>query len=186
MSARDLHLRGALRGGAVVATVMSNLGLERALAELGIALLRTKVGDRYVVEAMRSSGCNLGGEQSGHLVFLDHATTGDGIIAALQVLTIMKRTGTPLSRLAGVMTPIPQLLESFTVARRAPLERLESVTRVIRQVEHELGDEGRVLVRFSGTEPKLRVMVECVEASKLRGYVDRIAEAVIAALGAAA
>ena len=186
MSARDLHLRGALRGGAVVATVMSNLGLERALAELGIGLVRTKVGDRYVVESMRRSGCNLGGEQSGHLVFIDHATTGDGIIAALQVLTIMRRTGTPLSRLAQVMTPIPQLLKNFTVARRAPLEQLESVTRVIRQVERELGDDGRVLVRFSGTEAKLRVMVECVEASKLEDYVDRIGAAVVAALGAAA
>jgi phosphoglucosamine mutase len=186
MSARDLHLRGALRGGAIVATVMSNLGLERALAELGIGLLRTKVGDRYVVESMRRSGCNLGGEQSGHLVFIDHATTGDGIIAALQVLTIMRRTGTPLSKLARVMTRIPQRLKNYAVAKRAPLESLETVTKVIRQVEHELGDEGRVLVRFSGTEPKLRVMVECVDATKLDDYVDRIGNAVVAALGAAA
>jgi phosphoglucosamine mutase len=186
MSARDLYLRGALRGGAIVATVMSNLGLERALAELGIGLLRTKVGDRYVVESMRRSGCNLGGEQSGHLVFIDHATTGDGIIAALQVLTIMRRTGTPLSKLARVMTRIPQRLKNYAVAKRAPLESLDTVTKVIRQVEHELGDEGRVLVRFSGTEPKLRVMVECVDATKLDDYVDRIGNAVVAALGAAA
>jgi phosphoglucosamine mutase len=186
MSARDLHLRGELRGGAIVATVMSNLGLERALAELGIGLIRTKVGDRYVVETMRRSACNLGGEQSGHLVFIDHATTGDGIIAALQVLTIMHNTGTPLSKLARVMTRIPQLLKNFTVARRAPLESLEGVTKVIRQVEHELGDEGRVLVRFSGTEPKLRVMVEAVDAAKLEEYVDRIGEAVVTSLGAVA
>lgn len=186
MCARDLHLQGALRGGAIVATVMSNLGLERALAELGIGLVRTPVGDRYVVEAMRRSGCNLGGEQSGHLVFIDHATTGDGIIAALRVLTIMRRTGSPLSRLAGVMTRVPQLLESFEVARREPLERLDGLTRTIRQVERELGDDGRVLVRFSGTERKLRVMVECVDAAKLREYVDRIRRAAVAALGAAA
>ncbi len=186
MCARDLHQRGALEGGAVVATVMSNLGLERSLAEVGIGLVRTPVGDRYVVEAMRSSGCNLGGEQSGHLVFLDHATTGDGIIAALQVLTIMQRTDRPLSRLSRVMTRLPQMLHSFAVGRREPIDRLPGLVKAIRQVELELGDEGRVLVRYSGTEPKLRVMVECVDGARLPEYVKRIEMAALDALGAAA
>jgi phosphoglucosamine mutase len=183
MCARDLHQRGELRGGAIAATVMSNLGLERSLAEVGIGLLRTPVGDRYVVEAMRRGGCNLGGEQSGHLVFLDHATTGDGVVAALQVLTIIRRTRTPLSRLARVMTRVPQLLRSFNVGRREPLENLPGVRKAIRQVEIELGDEGRVLVRYSGTEKKLRVMVECVDASRLEEYADRIQERAVQELG---
>jgi phosphoglucosamine mutase len=183
MCARDPHQRGELRGGAIAATVMSNLGLERSLAEVGIGLLRTPVGDRYVVEAMRRGGCNLGGEQSGHLVFLDHATTGDGVVAALQVLTIIRRTRTPLSRLARVMTRVPQLLRSFNVGRREPLENLPGVRKAIRQVEIELGDEGRVLVRYSGTEKKLRVMVECVDASRLEEYADRIQERAVKELG---
>src|SRR5690606_16752985 len=138
MCARDLHQRQALQGGAVVATVMSNLGLERALAEVGISLLRTAVGDRYVVDAMRRSGCNLGGEQSGHLIFLDHATTGDGVVAALQVLTLLLRNETPLSELAKVMTRVPQALRSFAVPQRIPLNRLPVLSRAIRRVEGEL------------------------------------------------
>lgn len=185
MCARDLHQRAELRGGAVVATVMSNLGLERSLAEVGIGLTRTPVGDRYVVEAMRQSGCNLGGEQSGHLVFFDHSTTGDGMVAALQVLTIMRRTGSPLSRLSTVMTAIPQVLRNLVVARRAPIESLPQLTRTIRQVEGELGDSGRVLVRFSGTEAKLRVMVECEDATQADEVVGRICEAAVRELGAA-
>jgi phosphoglucosamine mutase len=183
MCARDLHQRGELRGGAIAATVMSNLGLERSLAEVGIGLVRTAVGDRYVVEAMRRGGCNLGGEQSGHLVFLDHGTTGDGVVAALQVLGIMRRTRTPLHRLRRVMTPVPQLLRSFAVPRREPLEQLPGVRKAIRQVESELGDEGRVLVRWSGTENKLRVMVECLDASRLEEYVGRIEARALQELG---
>ncbi|MBC8070587.1 MAG: phosphoglucosamine mutase [Deltaproteobacteria bacterium] len=185
MCARDLHQRAELRGGAVVATVMSNLGLERSLAEVGVGLQRTPVGDRYVVEAMRGGGCNLGGEQSGHLVFIDHSTTGDGMVAALQVLTIMRRTGSPISRLAAVMTAVPQLMQSIKVARREPLEQLPGLTRIIRQIELELRDRGRVLVRYSGTEPKIRVMVECEDEASARDYVQRISEAAIAELGAA-
>ncbi|MBX7082981.1 MAG: phosphoglucosamine mutase [Nannocystaceae bacterium] len=185
MCARDLHQRAALRGGSVVATVMSNLGLERSLAEVGVGLTRTPVGDRYVVEAMRAAGCNLGGEQSGHLVFIDHATTGDGMIAALQVLTIMRRTGSPLSTLARVMTPIPQVLRNLAVARRAPLETLPQLGRAIRQAEQDLGDTGRVLVRFSGTEAKLRVMVECEDDGRAAEVVARICEVAQAELGVA-
>ncbi len=185
MCARDLHQRAELRGGGVVATVMSNLGLERSLAEVGLALQRTPVGDRYVVEAMRGGGFNIGGEQSGHLVFIDHSTTGDGMVAALQVLTIVRRTGSPISRLASVMTPVPQLLKSIKVARREPLEKLVGLTRTIRQIELELRDRGRVLVRYSGTEPKIRVMVECEDEASAKEYLHRIGEAAIAELGAA-
>lgn len=183
MCARDLHQRGALQGGAVVATVMSNLGLERSLAEVGVSLVRTPVGDRYVVQAMRAGGCNLGGEQSGHLVFLDHSTTGDGMVAALQVLTIMRRTGSPLSRLAEVMTPVPQKLSSFKVPHKAPLDTLPKLRRTIRAVERELGDEGRVLVRYSGTEKKMRVMVECMDDAKIDGYVSTLQDAAVRELG---
>lgn len=183
MCARDLHQRGALRGGAVVATVMSNLGLERSLEEVGVSLVRTPVGDRYVVQAMRSGGCNLGGEQSGHLVFLDHSTTGDGMVAALQVLTIMRRTGSPLARLAEVMTPVPQKLSSFKVPIKIPLDKLPKLRRTIRGVERELGDEGRVLVRYSGTEKKMRVMVECMDDLKIDGYVSKLQDAAVTELG---
>jgi phosphoglucosamine mutase len=184
MCARDMHQRDELRGGAIVATVMSNLGLERSLAEVGIGLERTPVGDRYVVEAMRGGGYNLGGEQSGHLVFIDHSTTGDGMVAALQVLTIMRRTGSPLSRLARVMTAVPQILRSVAVARREPIDGLPGLSRTIRQIEAELRGVGRILVRYSGTEPKIRVMVECEDEGAAQRYVDRVADAALGELGA--
>ncbi len=185
MCARDLHQRDVLRGGAVVATVMSNLGLERSLAEVGIGLERTPVGDRYVVEAMRQGGYNLGGEQSGHLVFIDHSTTGDGMVAALQVLTIMRRTGTPLSRLAAVMTRLPQVMRSVAVARREPIDQLPNLVRVIKSVQDELRDRGRVLVRYSGTEAKIRVMVECEDESRASAYVEQISSTAVNELGKA-
>jgi phosphoglucosamine mutase len=185
MCARDMQLQGELHGGTVVATVMSNLGLERSLAEVGIAVERTAVGDRYVVESMRRGGFNLGGEQSGHVVFMDHATTGDGIVAALRVLAIMLRSDTPLSRLRAVMQPVPQLLRSVAVGRRAPLEDCAKLNRAIRQVERELGRDGRVLVRFSGTEAKLRVMVEAVDGGGLDALVDRLVQVAVEELGRA-
>ena len=184
MCARDMAQRGELRGGAVVATVMSNLGLERSLEEVGIGLVRTPVGDRYVVEAMRAGRYNLGGEQSGHLVFIDHATTGDGLVAALQVLTIMRRTGSPLSKLAAVMTRYPQVMRNLRVGRKVPIDRLPKVSRVIREVETALGDTGRVLVRYSGTEAKLRVMVEAADEASIDPHIDRILEAAAEELGA--
>ena len=140
---------------------MSNLGLERALEAQGIALVRTPVGDRYVVDAMRKGGFNLGGEQSGHLIFLDHASTGDGLIGALQVLALMIRTGRPLSELAReAIERVPQVLESVTLAARKPLEDMATLSKLVEHVKASLGKDGRVLVRWSGTEPKLRVMVE--------------------------
>jgi phosphoglucosamine mutase len=164
---------GELRRDTVVATVMSNLGLERALDAQGIALVRTPVGDRYVVEEMRRSGYNLGGEQSGHVVFLDHATTGDGLIAALQVLGIVVRTGRPLSELSReAMERVPQVLESVTLAARKPIEEMAALGRLVDEVRAQLGRDGRVLVRWSGTEPKLRVMVEGPDAARI-GQVAR-------------
>ena len=181
--ARELHGRGALRGGAVVATIMSNLGLTRCLRDLGIELVRTPVGDRYVVEQMRSGGFNLGGEQSGHLVFLDHGTTGDGVVAALQVLAIVQRSGRPLDDLARMMTRYPQLLQAITVGEKIPLERLPGLSLVIRGVEDELGGDGRVVVRYSGTEAKLRIMLEGPAQDRLEQFAARIAEAARAELG---
>lgn len=181
--ARELHTRGALRGGAVVATIMSNLGLARCLRDIGIELVRTPVGDRYVVEQMRSGGYNLGGEQSGHLVFLDHGTTGDGVVAALQVLAIVQRSGRPLDDLTRMMTRYPQLLQAIAVAEKIPLERLPGVSAVIRGVEDELGGDGRVVVRYSGTEAKLRIMLEGPDQARLEQFAGRIAEAARRELG---
>ena len=158
----------------LVATVMSNIGLERAMKAAGGQVVRTQVGDRYVVEEMRRNGYNLGGEQSGHLVFLDHATTGDGIIAALRVLAIMVREGIPLSELARVMTRTPQVLINTAVEKKVPLEQLPDVTRRIAEIERELGDEGRVLVRYSGTEAKARVMLEGPDETRLKGWAEEL------------
>ena len=158
--ARDLDLRGRLAKRTVVATVMSNLGLEKALAGLGIRLVRTQVGDRYVVETMRSGGYNFGGEQSGHLIFLDHGTTGDGLLSALQVLAVMRRDGKSLAELAEMMDTFPQVLVNVRVGRRADLNEIPSLARQFDRVGKRLGDEGRLLVRYSGTEPLVRVMIE--------------------------
>jgi phosphoglucosamine mutase len=168
MCATRMKRDGELKQDTVVATVMSNLGLERALAAQGIALVRTPVGDRHVVEAMRRGGFNLGGEQSGHLVFLDHASTGDGLIGALQVLALMLRTGRPLSELAReAMERVPQVLESVTLPARRPLEEMAALRGLVAEVETALGAQGRVLVRWSGTEPVLRVMVEGPDEARI-------------------
>jgi len=178
MCATRMKRDGELRRATVVATVMSNLGLERALDAQGIALVRTPVGDRYVVEEMRRGGFNLGGEQSGHLIFLDHTSTGDGLIAALQVLALVIRTGKPLSELAEqAMERVPQVLESVTLPARRPLEEMAALQAVVAGAKATLGREGRVLVRWSGTEPKLRVMVEGPD----EGRIATIAQDLIAA-----
>jgi len=178
MCATRMRRDGELRATTVVATVMSNLGLERALAAQGISLLRTPVGDRHVVEAMRSGGYNLGGEQSGHLIFLDHSSTGDGLIAALQVLALMIRTGRPLSELAReAMERVPQVVESATLPARRPLEEMAQLQGALARVRTELGQEGRVLVRWSGTEPKLRAMVEGPSEERIRQWAHELLEA---------
>jgi phosphoglucosamine mutase len=169
-----LLARGALPGNTVVATAMSNLGLERALAARDGKLLRASVGDRYVVEAMREQGFVFGGEQSGHIIFLEESTTGDGLLAALQVLSVMVQEERPLSELAAIMTRYPQVLINFKVARKTPLEELSDVETIIRRVEKALGQDGRVLVRYSGTETKARVMIEGTDEDTIRGYAEEI------------
>jgi len=180
---RDLIRRGTLAKRTVVATVMSNLGLERALAPAGGRVVRTQVGDRYVVEEMRRAGYNFGGEQSGHLIFLDHVTTGDGVAAALNVLAVMRREGRPLSELARCFEPLPQSLVNVAVREKRPLAQLPEVGRAIAAVEKALGAEGRVLVRFSGTENKVRVLVEGPDAQRTRTQAETIAAELRKALG---
>jgi phosphoglucosamine mutase len=181
--ARDMAERGTLKGGAIVATVMSNLGLERALEGIGIRLVRTRVGDRYVVEEMRSGGYNLGGENSGHIIFHDYNSTGDGLLCGLQVLAIMRRTGRPLSELAAGVHHYPQVLLSLEVGEKRPLEELPIVANAIRKVEEELGERGRVLIRYSGTEPKVRVMVEGEDEQRVRDHAEELADLLRRALG---
>jgi phosphoglucosamine mutase len=183
--ADHMMVRGQLNNSTVVATVMSNLGLEIALRERGIRLLRTKVGDRFVVEAMREGGYNLGGEQSGHTVFLDHNTTGDGLLSALQVLAVMVRTGRPLSELAAIMPRIPQVLINLKVLEKKPLSQTPELGRVISIQEDKLGGRGRVLVRYSGTEPKLRIMVEAENEQLMHQAAEQIRLAAVDCLGAA-
>jgi phosphoglucosamine mutase len=175
---------GRLTGGGVVATVMSNLGLERHLQGMGLTLHRTKVGDRYVAERMRESGCNLGGEQSGHMILSDFATTGDGLVAALQVLGLLVEEGRPASEVCRRFTPLPQRLENIRFTGRSPLNDAE-VQEAIRAAGERLGARGRVLVRASGTEPLIRVMAEAEDEGEMRRTVDEIA-AVIRARAAAA
>jgi len=167
----------------VVATVMSNLGLERALIAKGGKLLRTAVGDRYVVEAMRERGLSLGGEQSGHIIFLDHATTGDGMVAALRVLSVMVGEEKPLSELARAMTRFPQVLLNFAVLKKRPFEEMPAVQKVIAAVERALGADGRVVVRYSGTESKARVMIEGTDEAGIRAQADEIASTLQRELG---
>jgi phosphoglucosamine mutase len=175
--------RGVLRGGQVVATVMSNLGLEKALQELGVGLLRTQVGDRYVVEAMREGGFNLGGEQSGHVIFLDHNTSGDGLITALQVLAIMRRKGRTLSELTTDFFRYQQVLVNVPVAEKKPIEDLPELLRLVEKIESALNGRGRVLIRYSGTEPLARVLVEGDDEKQIREYANDLADALRRALG---
>ena len=184
MVALRLKAKGQLPKDTVVATVMSNLGLERALDQYGIRLLRTKVGDRYVVETLRKEGMVFGGEQSGHLVFLDHGTTGDGVLAALQVLSVVVQEGKPLSELAAVMNRYPQVLINFRVREKPPIESMPDVVAAIAAVEKRLGKEGRVLVRYSGTEPKARVMVEGLDQDEITNEAERIVDAFKSTVGA--
>ena len=171
---------GTLKGGALVVTVMSNLGLERFLATKGIALHRANVGDRHVLELMRDRGCNVGGEQSGHIILSDHATTGDGLVAALQVLAALVGSGKPASELLHLFDPLPQLLKNVRFKGGAPLEA-DSVKAAIAAGEAKLAGQGRLLIRKSGTEPLIRVMAEGEDKALVGRVVDDICAAVAAA-----
>ena len=178
LCARDLRKGHRLRKNTVVATVMSNFGLDLTLKGLGVKLVRTQVGDRYVVEEMARHGYNFGGEQSGHLIFLDYNTTGDGVLSALQVLAVMKREGKKLSQLASILTPFPQVLLNVPVARKKDPAQVPKVMSLIARVEKKLGAKGRVLVRPSGTESLIRVMVEGERAEQIKAYAEEIADGV--------
>lgn len=177
-----MNRAGLLTGGAIVATVMSNLGLERYLAAQGLDLVRAAVGDRYVLEEMRARGINVGGEQSGHMIMLDHATTGDGTVTALQVLAQLVESGKKASELLHLFDPVPQLLKNVRFSGGKPLED-DSVKAVIADAEKELDGKGRLVIRPSGTEPVIRVMAEGDDAAQVEAVVDRICDAVKAAAG---
>ncbi len=180
--ARSWNDAGLLEGGAVVATVMSNIGLEEHLTGLGIDLIRTQVGDRYVVERMTSDGLNLGGEQSGHIVLGDYATTGDGLMAALQALAAMVHSGQTASTVLRPFEPSPQILKSVPVGGGRPL-RTKAVKQAIKDGEQRLAGQGRLLIRESGTEPLVRIMAEGTDEGLIGAVVDQVAEAILAASG---
>ncbi len=179
--ASRLKALGELKGDGVVATVMSNLGLERYLEGIGLSLERTKVGDRYVLERMKEGGFNVGGEQSGHMILLEHGTTGDGTIAALRILASLVRSGKPASELLHVFDPVPQLLKNVRYSGGKPLDN-ETVRQVIAEAEQELAGKGRLVIRPSGTEPVIRVMAEGDDAAQVETVVDRICAAVKGAI----
>lgn len=171
------HASGQLRGGAVVATQMSNMGLEKYLATLGLALHRTAVGDRYVMEKMREGGFNVGGEQSGHIILSDCTTTGDGLVAALQALAVLVQGARPFSKTARLFTPLPQLLKNVHYTGASPLEKPE-VKRTIDEAKAMLGGSGRLFIRASGTEPLIRVMAEGEDSARVRQVVDAVCGAI--------
>lgn len=174
----DMLAKKKLAKNTLVATVMSNMGLDLALRQAGGQIVKTAVGDRYVVEEMRRNGYNVGGEQSGHMIFLDHNTTGDGMISALQLLAIMQRTGKPLSELASIMTALPQVLVNVRVEKRTKLESVPEVSKLISAVTAKLADTGRVLIRYSGTEPLLRIMLEGQDETLIGELSEDIALAI--------
>jgi phosphoglucosamine mutase len=181
LTALPLHAKGRLTE--VVATVMSNLGLERALKRHGIGLVRTPVGDKYVLQEMLRRNAPLGGEQSGHVIFSDYATTGDGLLTALRVLGVMRESGRDLDALTSELETYPQRLVNVRVKNKRPLEELDGANREIRNAEAEFGDAGRILVRFSGTEPLARVMVEGPRLDRVEHFAQSIADAIRADLG---
>jgi phosphoglucosamine mutase len=181
---RHLYATGRLRGPALVTTVMANLGLDLALAEAGIPVVKTQVGDRYVLEEMHRIGANVGGEQSGHLLFLDHATTGDGILSALQLLAVMRETGEPLSTLARCMSKCPQVLLNVAVRHKPPLDTIRGLMERTEAFERELDGAGRILLRYSGTEPLARVMIEGRDHGRIRSMADELAGLIREGIGA--
>lgn len=184
IAAVDLLRAERLQENTLVATVMSNFGLDETLASAGGKVIRTKVGDRYVIEEMVARNLNLGGEQSGHMIFRDFTTTGDGIISALQILRIMKATGQPLSELKSCLKKYPQAQRNLVVKQKPPFEQLPDVMKLVGETERELSGKGRVLLRYSGTEPKIRLLIEGRELDKIDKQANRIADAIQNAIGA--
>ncbi len=175
---------GTLSTDTVVATQMSNMALENYLNEMGLKLERTRVGDRYVVEAMRKLGTNLGGEKSGHLLFLDHSTTGDGLLASLQILSIMRKKGKPLSALAGIIDMFPQILNSLEIKEKRPFEQIPGLVELVRESEKILAGKGRINLRYSGTELLARVMVEGEDETLINGIASRVSSVISENIGA--
>ena len=184
IAAVDHLRRGTLAKNTLVATVMSNFGLDEALKEHGGQVLRTKVGDRHVIAAMLRDDLNVGGEQSGHMIFRDYSTTGDGIVSALQILRIMAESGKPLSELKTCLRKYPQAQRNLKVREKVPLERMPTVLRLVSDAEAELKGAGRVLLRYSGTEPKIRLLIEGRDAGQIAMHADRIADALRGQIGA--
>jgi phosphoglucosamine mutase len=184
LAARDMQRRGLLRNGMVVATTMSNMGLEAALRRDSIRMLRAPVGDKYVLERMQQEQASLGGEQSGHILFPHLATTGDGLLTALVVLDVVRRAGRPLHELLADLKVFPQVIVNVRVREKKPLDQIATVTDTIRAAEAELAESGRVVVRYSGTEALARVMIEAESEEAMRRHADRIAAAIQAELGA--
>jgi phosphoglucosamine mutase len=185
MAACALALReeGQLKSNAIITTVMSNLGLERAMTHAGVKVIRTPVGDRYVLERMLKEGCNFGGEQSGHIIFLDYHTTGDGLISALQVLSLMKKKGQTLSELTSCMTVFPQVLLNVKVKERCELDTIPGYAKSLSNIEEKLQRSGRVLVRFSGTEPTVRIMIEGEDEKEIAQLAEELAEPIRKSIG---
>jgi phosphoglucosamine mutase len=182
--ARDMQSRGVLTGSTIVATTMSNMGLEIALRKAGVHMLRANVGDKYVLEEMLKTGAILGGEQSGHIIFRDgEATTGDGLLTALRVMEIMARSGRPLADLIGDLKVFPQIIQNIRVREKIPFAQVPEIQRTIDAAERELNGNGRVVVRYSGTEALARVMVEAESEEKMRALAGNIAGAIKNALG---
>jgi phosphoglucosamine mutase len=181
--AKVMKRKGKLTNNLVVATVMSNLGLGQALKSLGIDMVATKVGDRYVLEEMKARGASIGGEESGHLIFLQEHTTGDGILSAIQLLIAMKEENKPLSELAKVMTVFPQKLINIDVKSKPDINTVPEIVQAIKAVEDDLGEKGRVLVRYSGTQNMCRVMVEGPTAEETERHCRQVAEVVKKAIG---
>jgi phosphoglucosamine mutase len=183
MCALDMQAKGQLEGDSIVVTVMSNLGLETALRDHGIRVVKTKVGDRYVLDGMRIGGASLGGEQSGHIIFMEHGTTGDGLVTGLKLCATLRDAGKPLSEVRSVMRRFPQVLLNVEVADKGRLGTSAVVTDAIHEAEEELGERGRVLVRASGTEPLVRVMVEAEEEPVAQAVASRLVQVVRDELG---
>jgi phosphoglucosamine mutase len=178
IAGRHMASRGRLKGNTIVTTVMANLGLDESLTAAGISIVKTQVGDRYVHEEMMRVGTNLGGEQSGHLLFPDYGPTGDGILSALAILAVMRETGQTLASLAGCMRKFPQVLVNVPVARKPPIDSLTGVTEQIRLFEGEMNGTGRILVRYSGTESLARVMIEGADETRIRAMADELASTI--------